>query len=157
MLRRFKILKRQRDGSWELQLGAEERELLASLADQLDEVLGQDATDPGLRRLSPTAYPDDIDREAEWQVFKAGELRSSRQAHLAILRSTARRTRLDDDEVQAWMQAVNALRLVLGTRLDVSEDEVPELAPNHPDAPAYALYDFLSFLLDRMVDALQDG
>jgi hypothetical protein len=52
------------------------------------------------------------------------------------------------------MQALNALRLVLGTRLDVSEDEVGPLDPSDPDAPAYALYELLGYLLDRTVQSL---
>jgi len=136
--------------TWHLKLGVQERELLGSLADQLDEIVEADPDDPGLRRLFPTAYPDDVVHEAEWQVFKAAELRSSLEEHMAVLRSTATRTELDDEEVHAWMQAVNALRLVLGTRLDVSEDPEP-IAADDPLAPAHALYEFLGYLVDSTI------
>ena len=54
------------------------------------------------------------------------------------------------------MTALNDLRLVLGTRLDVSEDTV-EVEPDDDDAPAYAVYGYLSYLLGEVVDALADG
>jgi hypothetical protein len=49
------------------------------------------------------------------------------------------------------------VRLVLGTRLDVSEDAEPEpVAADDPALPDLALYSYLSGLLDEMVMALDD-
>jgi hypothetical protein len=49
---------------------------------------------------------------------------------------------------------------VIGTRLDVSED-IPEVPPDDPDAAAYAVYDYLGWLLEHAVGArsadLADG
>lgn len=155
MLRRGRaMLKRRSDGSFELRLPAEEREFLAGLADQMDMLLDDRPDDPTLRRLSPPAYLDDVAREAEFQVFKAGELRDSRRAALDVLRATARRTELTEAEVVQWMQALNSIRLVLGARLDVSEDEPATITEDDPALPAWALYDLLSMLLDRAVQAL---
>ena len=119
-----KLLTRGRDGTWTLHLGADERQLLGSLAGELDAMLEARPDDPSLRRLHPTAYIEDEEHEAAWQLLIGEELRTTRRAQLDVLRAAAERTKLDDDEVQGWMQALNALRLVLGTRLDVSEDEV---------------------------------
>jgi hypothetical protein len=149
-----KLLTRGRGGTWTLHLGADERQLLASLATELDALLEARPDDPSLRRLHPTAYIDDEEHEAGWQLLIGEELRATRRAQLDVLRAAAERTELDDDEVQGWMQALNALRLVLGTRLDVSEDEVGPLDPDDPDAPAYALYELLGYLLDRTVQSL---
>jgi hypothetical protein len=52
------------------------------------------------------------------------------------------------------MGAVNDLRLVLGTRLDVSEEMLGTLDPSSPDADAMAVYQYLSFLLESIVEAL---
>ena len=54
------------------------------------------------------------------------------------------------------MGAVNDLRLVIGTNLDVCEDDGP-LDPDDPDAPACAVYGYLTGLLDDIVSALADG
>ena len=45
------------------------------------------------------------------------------------------------------MQAVNSIRLVLGTVLDVSEDE-DDVPPELLESPEYGLYGYLSFVLD---------
>ena len=42
---------------------------------------------------------------------------------------------------------------MLGTRLDVDE-ELPALADDDPLAPAYAVYEYLGWLLSQVVDAL---
>ena len=54
----------------------------------------------------------------------------------------------------AFMQSVNAVRLVLGTLLDVGEDD--ELSED--DGPEHHLYGYLSWVLDASVRALSgDG
>ncbi len=52
------------------------------------------------------------------------------------------------------LSSARTLRLVIGTRLDVSEDDDGPLSPDDPDAPAFAIYDFLGYLVDRTVAAL---
>jgi hypothetical protein len=151
------LLTRDTDGRWTLHLGEDERRLLAALAGELEQLLDASPDDPSLRRLHPTAYPKDEEREAGWQILIGEELREKRRAQLEVVRATAERTELDEEEVHAWMQALNALRLVLGTRLDVSEDEDGPLDPEDPTAPAHALYDFLGFLLERTVQSLSAG
>ena len=58
------------------------------------------------------------------------------------------------DRANGLLRSFNDVRLVLGTRLDVSEDDDPHLDPDDPDAPAWALYYFLSGLVAELVDAL---
>ncbi len=152
--RRPQLLERGADGRYALHLGEGKRRLLASLADQLESLLTEDPADPGLRRLFPPAHAEDPRLQAEWEAMLGDDLRSARRAQLDVLRSTATRTDLDEAEVTAWMQAVNALRLVVGTRLDVSEDDLGPPDRDHPEAPAYALYDFLGWLLERTVASL---
>ena len=54
--------------------------------------------------------------------------------------ATAQADVLTESELNAWLSAVGSLRLVLGTRLDVSEDmEAPD--PEDPTAAEYALYE----------------
>jgi hypothetical protein len=149
-----KLLSRGRNGLWTLNLGLDERQLLAALAGELDALLEASPDDPSLRRLHPTAYPKDEEFEEGWQLLIGEELRATRRTQLDVLRAAAEKTELDDDEVQSWMQALNALRLVLGTRLDVSEDDPGPEDPNEPDAAAYALYEVLGYLLDRTVQSL---
>ena len=146
-----KLVKRTRHGI-ELQLGAEERQLLGGLVAEMRELLRTD-DDPSIRRLYPTAYPDDPEREAEYQLLARTELVDHRQQVLDAMEASLGAKLLDDDQVNAWVQGINQIRLVLGTRLDVDEDE-PEFDPEAPDAPARAVYAYLAMLLDQFVDAL---
>jgi len=147
-----KLVKRTRHGI-ELHLGAEERQLLGGLVAEMRELLQTDA--PSLRRLYPTAYPDDPEREAEYQILARAELADHRQQAMDAMEESLDAKVLDPDQVTAWVKAINQIRLVLGTRLDVDEDE-PDFDPDAPDAPARAVYAYLALLLDQFVDALSD-
>ena len=70
-----------------------------------------------------------------------------------MLAETSNADTLSEPELQAWMSAIGSLRLVLGTRLDVSEDmETPD--PDDPSAGEYALYELLGQLQYLMVEVL---
>lgn len=146
-----------RGGTFALHLPAEERALVRQLLDELRGLLTADADDPRLRRLYPTAYPDDPAKEAEFRRMVHEELRASRTAAIAVVESTLDADALDGEQLDQWMQAINAVRLVLGTTLDVSEDDDP-WGPDvdDDDAHAHALYGYLGFLLEEIVTAYQD-
>ncbi|MCX7622083.1 MAG: DUF2017 family protein, partial [Acidimicrobiales bacterium] len=54
------------------------------------------------------------------------------------------------------MQGLNAVRLVLGTRLGVRDDEPPEVDPDDPDARVWALYELLALLVDECTVVLAE-
>ncbi len=148
-------IRRNRKGQFEIRLAGPERELLRSLGPQMREVINDEDDDAAVARLFPVAYRDDPDRENEFRLLARDELRSSHLAALATLEESAGAERLDEEQLLAWMRAINDVRLVLGTRLDVSEegDERPVDAAD-PRAPAFAVYDFLTWLQGEIVDAL---
>jgi hypothetical protein len=150
-------IKRTRRGDYEIRLPEEERALLANVAPQLRDMLAGDLADPSLKRLFPTAYADDAERDREYHALVRDELADRRRAAVDLLVSTVDAERLGEDELVAWMGAINDLRLVLGTRLDVSEDEGPLLDEDDPEAPLAALYGYLGWLLEQVVDALSGG
>jgi Domain of unknown function (DUF2017) len=148
-----KAVRRNRKGHYDIRLPEVERNLLRSLAPQMRELLSSD--DPVLDRLFPVAYPDDTDRETEYRLLVRDELRSSHEAALTALEDSADAERLDEEQLQAWMRAVNEVRLVLGTRLDVTEEGYER--PTEPDDPrieAFAVYDYLTWLQGTIVEAL---
>lgn len=152
-------VKRLGPDRYRIQLPEQEREVLRSLVPQLRELLTTD--DPSLTRLFPTAYPDDPERDAGYQALVRDELLEKRFASLDVLEATIDaadgRRELSGDELSAWMRALNDLRLVLGTRLDVTEDDdAGDIDPSDPDAPAWAIYHYLAMLLTFVVDALAD-
>ncbi len=147
-------IERARDGSIAVALPRDERELLASLPRELRAHLDSEPDDPALRRLFPSAY-EDGDSEREYRELIGDELLAGRRRALETLEQTAGAKRLDDDEAQAWLTALNDLRLVLGTRLEVTEDlSLAGLSPRHPRSREYALYAYLSWLQEQLIQAL---
>ena len=137
-------------------LGEQERGLLGQLVEQLRTLLAATTDDPSTRRLFPTAYNEDPERDQAYQVLARDELLERRLAALDTTTATLHATELDLAAISAWSAAVNDLRLVLGTRLDVTEDQSPPSADD-PEAPAYAVYAWLTELLDGIVEAQSDG
>lgn len=148
-------VRRTRAGEVVLRLSAEERQVLRALPGQLRHLLVDEPDDPALRRLTPPAYSGDPEHEAEYRRFMGDELRERRLAALALMDETVDAERLSEEQAQAWLAALNSLRLVLGTRLDVTEEMAgAELDPDDPRAPLLALYGYLSWLEDQLVEAL---
>ena len=66
---------------------------------------------------------------------------------------------LDHDNANAWLGAINDIRLALGVRLKVasnSQDELELLAPDDPLRGVYAVYTWLGWLQETLLDALID-
>ena len=146
-------VRRKGKGRYQLRLRPNEKVLLAGLVQQLREQLLASTDDPSVRRLFPPAYPDDAERDAGYQVLTRDEMLEGRLRALDVVERTLEGNELDDAEMTAWMGTLNALRLVLGTRLDVDE-EPRELEESDPLAPAYAVYEYLGWVLSQVVDAL---
>jgi hypothetical protein len=141
-------------GGVELRLSRDERSLLAGLAAELRALLDGAPGDPSLRRLFPPAY-DDEDDERAYRDLMGGELLDGRRAALELIAETVDRDRLTAEEADTWLRALNDLRLVLGTRLDVQEDMFatePDLSD--PRGHALAVYAYLSWIQEQLVEAL---
>ena len=146
-------IKRHRKGYYEVRLPPTDREFLRTLAREMRELVSSE--DPSLARLFPVAYPEDEDRQTEYRLLVHDELRSSHLGALAALEEHAGAERLEEPQLMAWMRALNEVRLVLGTRLDVSEegDERP-VDDTDPRWEAFAVYDYLTHLQAEIVEAL---
>jgi len=124
-------VKRSRKGGFDLRLPESERQLVTSLVGQLRRVLTGDdvAADPGMRRLFPSAYADDAARDAEYREMVHDDLLAARLGALDVVEATVGASNVDEAQLLAWMGAINDLRLVLGTRLDVSEETAFDADP----------------------------
>jgi Domain of unknown function (DUF2017) len=141
-------------GGVELRLSRDERSLLAGLAAELRALLDGTPDDPSLRRLFPPAYDDDDDERA-YRDLMGGELLDGRRAALELVAETVDHERLSAEEADTWLRALNDLRLVLGTRLDVQEDTFatePDLSD--PRGHALAVYAYLSWIQEQLIEAL---
>ncbi|MBV8303996.1 MAG: DUF2017 family protein [Acidimicrobiia bacterium] len=148
-------IRRTRSGQYELRLSTEEREVLRGLPAQMRDALALGTDDPAVARLNPSACLDDAEVDAEYHRMMDDDLNAGRLEALEAFEKTVDNARLDEEEALAWMRAINDTRLLLGTRLDVSEDPGQrQVAPDDPRAPGFALYDYLSLLTQELVEAL---
>ncbi len=146
-------IRRRGAGRYQIKLRPNERLLMADLVVQLREQLLASTDDPAVRRLFPPAYANDPERDAGYQVLTRDELLEGRLQALDVVERSLEGGEVGAADMTAWMGTLNSLRLVLGTRLDVDE-ELPTLAADDPLAPAYAVYEYLGWLLSQVVDAL---
>lgn len=161
---RWQRFRRGRDDTLTVSLAEEELGVLRALPDQLRDVFAGDDDDPARSRLFPRAYLDPTaeTEEAEWQALVHPSLLQERLDALELITVTLDRAELrgewfqidlTPDEVQAWLGVLNDTRLVLGTRLGVSEGE-RSIDPADPDAGAYALYQWLTWVQGDLVEEL---
>ncbi len=148
------------DGGFQLSLSPDERALLSSIPNQLAKALAEvGATDEQLperlRRLFPAAYPTDTAAEESYVSLVRPDLIAHHQEALAVLAATASATHLDDQQVEAWLTALNDLRIVIGASLGVTE-EMTEPSRDDPRYADWLCYDYLTYLESLVVDALAE-
>jgi len=106
---------------------------------------------PAMRRLFPPAYTRDDEAERNYvEIARPGLLEHHRRALRTLVR-TAKAKTLDAEELDEWMTALNDVRLVLGTVLDVREDAEP---PAGRLSQQLLYYYYLSGLQTELVDYL---
>ena len=113
-----------RGGGVRVHLHRRTRELLSDLCDQLEHLLTTEdpSSDPALARLFPAAYTDDPLRELEFERLTAQDLSAGRLESLRRVRDTLDVDVLDEEAARTWLRTMNDLRLVLGDRLEVTEE-----------------------------------
>jgi hypothetical protein len=151
---------RRADGDFDVEVPADQRDVIRDLPQQLRRLLddGDPETDAALRRLYPTADLDDPDHAAEFDRLVRDDLTAQRAAAIAAMERTIDADRLSEGDLAGWLAVLNDLRLVLGTRLEVTEETTTEdFDAGDARAPAYALYAYLSYLEEQIVEALGSG
>ncbi len=145
----------ERDPAGGVRLNFREQEVLL-VQELLREVewLLEDPDDPAVRRLFPPAHTDP-ESEEQYRSLVRDQLVSGRAKALATMRDTLAQETLSSDEADAWLRTLNDLRLVLGTRLDVTEDtDFENIDPHEPRGRDLAVYAYLSWLQEQLVEAL---
>jgi Domain of unknown function (DUF2017) len=151
-------IERSRKGEFRLRLPTGEREALRAMPDQLRTLLVESPDDPTLHRLFPTAYQDDPELDQEYRELMRDELLEQHLSSLRVMEETVDADRLTEEQAVAWLSALNDLRLVLGTRLDVTEDTyAEEVDERDPRFPSLAMYSYLGFLEEQLVVALSSA
>ena len=161
-----------------------EREVLVNLTEQIIELLAERVDhhnddplaamvgitahdtppdDEVLLRLLPNAYADQVDA-SEFRRYTESTLRQKKQAHAMAMRMHIKTAvdgviELDHDSANAWLGAMNDVRLALGVRLRVdtnTQQDLELLAPDDPMRGVYAVYSWLGWLQESLIDALMD-
>jgi hypothetical protein len=143
-----------------LRLDPVEAGVLRSVFTELADGLTTDALiDPVRERLFPPAYRDDQAAAEEYRGLTEASLRDDRVQRLGqcLAELTAGpgpvEVELTPEAGERWIKAVNDLRLAVGTRLGVTEDEQP-VAADDPEQAQWMLYHWLTAMQDSLVRAL---
>jgi hypothetical protein len=148
-----------RSGSgFTLHIGKDEREVVTRLLEELRTMQSDPDAAEATTRLFPVVHPEHPDQEAEYQRLMRAELIESRAAGIDtavdVLSRPGRKVNLSEAELLAFSRAVNSVRLVLGTILEVTEDDDLDAPPELVDSPEYQLYAYLSYVLDACIRVL---
>ena len=117
--------------------------------------------DPVLARLLPDAYRDDPEAAGEFRRYTEQGLRSGKvaaaQTVLATLPAKGGQVRLGPEDAQAWLRALNDVRLAIGTLLGITEDyedELEQASWADPRSAYLEVYHWLGYVQDSLVRAL---
>ena len=105
---------RNRNGDVVVDIDESIRDAMRTLLDELRELL-MTGNHPGLRRLYPTAYPQDEDLEEGYRSLVHDSLLAQRLDSIEAMENSLDAKTLTDAQLDAWMHGVNSVRLVLGT------------------------------------------
>ncbi|HEX6499924.1 MAG TPA: DUF2017 domain-containing protein [Micromonosporaceae bacterium] len=160
----------RRDGGYCVaRFSADETRVLRQVASEVIALLtdGYDRDDPVVGRLFPDVYRDDPVDSAEFRRYTEGDLKTAKidqaGAVLAALPSSGgTEVRLDAEAAEAWLRALNDVRLALGIRLDVRDDtdleqEIDDAVLRDPTSARVgqlSLYAYLGYLQESLLDAL---
>ncbi len=133
----------------------------ATSDDPLAALIGMsDATtpdDPALLRLFPAAYGDDDAAAGDFRRYTESDLRGGKREHaaavLATIPSGGGAVLLDRDGCDRWLGCLNDLRLVLGTRLEVTEETELEDLPEEAHQ-LFAIYGWLGWAQESLLACL---
>jgi hypothetical protein len=143
----------------------------SSPADELEEITGiktgnsQPPGDPALRRLLPDFHkPDgDDDPSADTSESLNAALRSLHEPEIIEAKRVAAQQLLDtipenggrfeltEEAANAWIAAVNDIRLTLGVMLEIGPEGPDRLPADHPLAAHYDVYQWLTVLQEYLV------
>ena len=176
--------KRHGSHSYIAEFASSEKEVLLNLCEQIIELLaeridhGQEdplaamvgitshdspPEDEVLHRLLPNAYADQVDA-SEFRRYTESTLRAKKQANAISMRIHLKSSDdgiidLDHDSANAWLGAINDIRLALGVRLKVennSNEHLELLSPDDPLRGVYAVYTWMGWLQETLLSALID-
>jgi len=144
--------RRNGDGTFSITIPQAERQLLEQLIPQVRELI--EDQDQLAWRLFPNPYPEHDKAAKQYDEMIGDDLQQKHLASLQVVQDTLDAKRLDEDQMNAWMSAVNDVRLVIGTRLKVEEDTDLDAFGDDTEQSLFMTYSYLGLMLERIVVAI---
>ena len=146
----------------------------SSPADELEEITGiktgnsEPPQESTLRRLLPDFYKSDEDDDSSADTSESlnAALRSLHEPEIISAKRVAAQELLDtlpdnggrfeltEEGANAWIAAVNDIRLTLGVMLEIGPEGPDRLPTDHPLAAHYDVYQWLTVLQEYLVVGL---
>lgn len=110
---------------------------------------------PAAKRIYPVAYQNSPEMEMDYKKLTRGPLIDHHRQSLSMFENSLSKGELTNEEAMAWMSALNDMRLILGTALDIQEDQgVPN--EDDPNYEGYVVYDLLTYLQGVLIEEIQE-
>ncbi len=113
------------------------------------------ASDPAIARLFPPAYPEDPLRNLDYERGAHDGLMDERIAAIEEVEQHADADVLSAEQSRSWLGVLNDLRLIMGTRLNITEETEETTFHGDPAAAeAFGMYRWLTYLVGVLLEAL---
>jgi hypothetical protein len=113
---------------------------------------------PDFHRLEDGSSKEDKDSAAALRSLHEPELLDVKTGVASVLLDTCPpgggTVKLSVEQAEAWLSALNDVRLALGTTLNVSEEMPDDLPDDDPRAPHLGVYHWLTWMQESLVTAL---
>lgn len=140
--------------------------LLTDFVALLDSDTDTDASDPAVDRLTPSPYPEDDDAARDFRAGTRADLLDRRRSDAGAVLTALRglQTTAEDDafaerdlrvpasEIDAWLRTLTSVRLVLASRLGITDDDdhrIPE--------QGLQVYEWIGYRLELLLQAADEA
>lgn len=140
------------DDCIKVDLSGQVRQILLDLKEMVASHLAIES--PATRRIFPVAYNNSPEMEMDYKQLTREPLNNHHEENLDTFENTLYNSELTMDQALSWIGALNNMRLILGTALDVKEDQVFP-SEDDPNYEGYVVYDLLTYLQGSLIEEVQ--
>jgi|GEM_PF-5739335 len=149
----FKIIKKNKDGTYRIFLSKDEFEWLKHESMQLANLISRSELDEvAMKRLFPAgSFEQEIEQKFEEEIKPS--LLNEKIHDLKTLSELCEKDTFSKDDLDIILCAINSIRLTLGTILAMTPDG-PAVVMDQDKKMFYAYYNHLSYLQQKIVEEL---
>ena len=116
--------------------------------------------DPAIARLLPDAYGDDAAASGDFRRLTEQSLATRKVANARAVIDSLERTgeslELSEQEAQSWLRTLSDIRLTIAARLGIESDGDEGATGSDSALALHDLYDWLAYVTESLLDALDD-